>query len=170
MIRNSASTTRQSFVNDQELCIPWPTLYIIFSFLEHKTGSKKDVHTGNLGSGSNLRKLLMQMLRQLLLFTSEFPEKPGRLGNSGIWWDLFFTVSGCFMLSHKVTYQISLSISRSICHAYWLPTNRTIHLSEPRRKAWPMALSETCPKSLPEVATSSIKMGSWNRNDDTCHM
>lgn len=25
--RNSTSTTRQFFVNDQELCIPWPTLY-----------------------------------------------------------------------------------------------------------------------------------------------
>ena len=107
--RNSASTTRQSFVNYQELCISWPTLYIIFSFLEHKKGSKKDVHTGNLGSGSNLRKLLMQMLRQLLLFTLEFPEKPGRLWNSGIC-SSQFQVASC--ISHKVTYQISLSISQ----------------------------------------------------------
>lgn len=71
------------------------SIYIIFSFLEHKKGSKKDVHTGNLGSGSNLRKLLMQMLRQLLLFTLEFPEKPGRLWNSGIC-SSKFQVASCY--------------------------------------------------------------------------
>ena len=75
--------------------IPCPTLYTSsFQSWSTKKGSKKDVHPGNLGSGSNLRKLLMQMLRQLLLFTLEFPEKPGRLWNVDICSK--FQVASCY--------------------------------------------------------------------------